>query len=108
MLSKECISIPNDTHIEISGCKTDELYYLSERKRETKYIRLVAALNLCNSSVSCADSSLRKGSLDHASIVEIVSVVSSNTSKSTRTVSRDVKIVTPFSIAVRRIAVPSS
>ena len=37
---------------------------------------------------------------EDASIVEIVSVVSSNTSKSTRTVSSDVKVVTPFSTAV--------
>jgi len=39
----------------------------------------------------------------YASIVEIVSVVSSRTSKSTLTVSKAVKIVTLFSVAIRRI-----
>ena len=44
----------------------------------------------------------------HASIVEIVSVVSSSTSSNTLTVSSEVKVVTPFSMAVLRIAAPSS
>ncbi len=43
----------------------------------------------------------------HASIVDIVSVVSSSTSSSTRTVSRLVNMVTLFSVAARRIFTPS-
>ena len=40
-------------------------------------------------------------------IVDTASVVSSSTSSSTRTVSSEVKTVTPFSTAQRRIAAPS-
>ena len=43
----------------------------------------------------------------YASIVLIVSVVSSSTSSSTRTVSREVNMVTLFSVAARRIFTPS-
>ena len=43
-----------------------------------------------------------------ASIVETEIVISSKTSVTIFTVSSDVKIVTPFSVAQRRIKVPSS
>ena len=43
----------------------------------------------------------------YESIVEMVSVVSSSTSSSTRTVSREVKIVTLFSVESWRIFTPS-
>ena len=49
-----------------------------------------------------------KNSLFHASMVETVRVVSSRTSRSTRTVSREVKMVTLFSVAQRRMITPSS
>ena len=44
---------------------------------------------------------------DYASMVDTRSVVSSRTSKSTRTVSSAVKMVTLFSVAVIRISAPS-
>ena len=47
-------------------------------------------------------------SLFHASIVDTVMVVSSSTSRSTRTVSSEVKMVTLFSVAQRRMMTPSS
>ncbi len=46
--------------------------------------------------------------INYALIVEIPGIVSSRTSSRILTVSRDVKIVTPFWIAQRRIATPSS
>ena len=45
---------------------------------------------------------------NYALIVEMPGIVSSRTSSRILTVSRDVKIVTPFWIAQRRIATPSS
>ena len=45
--------------------------------------------------------------LSHSSMVEISMVISSSTSSSTRTVSRAVKMVTPFSTAHRRMRRPS-
>ena len=49
-----------------------------------------------------------KKSLFHASIVDTVMVVSSSTSSRTRTVSSEVKMVTLFSVAQRRMITPSS
>ena len=50
---------------------------------------------------------LVKGRRVQASMVEMPRVVSSSTSSSTRTVSREVNIVTPFSTAHSRISWPS-
>ena len=55
----------------------------------------------------CENFRFVRGMFFQESIVEMVSVVSSSTSSSTRTVSREVKIVTLFSVESRRIFKPS-
>ena len=63
---------------------------------------------ICEKIIDKVSAALREaGVAFYASMVEIVSVVSSSTSSSTRTVSRLVKIVALFSVAQRRICRPS-
>ena len=84
--------------------------YLKEIAKEYRKLTgksMPAELILIGGASILINYSFRNPTFHFASIVEIFSVVSSNTSNSIRTVSSDVSMVTLFCAAVRRIATPS-